>query len=88
MNWRHHEDKLVRGRKPYRCALCGRRIRQGAQHVRRTGFDDDGPVTFRMHRVCESKTLGWDENDWECFEPGEFCTETLGLPLWKKGAKP
>lgn len=80
MSWTHIRDADVRGRKQYRCWLCGLRIRKGALHRVRFGYDE-GPVTMRMHGVCEAATHDWDEDSWECAATGteaEFRTD-LGI---------
>lgn len=81
MSWTHLEDTQPRGRRQYVCDACGRRIRKGARHVRRTGVMDGEFVATRMHAVCEAATHDWDWYDWECHEPGRDFDEELGLPL-------
>lgn len=77
-------SKLVRGRKEHRCDLCGLRIRRGARHVVRTGFDDGKPWRFRAHEICDSKTRDWTTDDWElCFDAVDFRFYDLDLPLLK-----
>lgn len=69
MTWVHIADVERKARTEYRCDLCGQRIRRRAKHIVRTGFDD-GPVTMRMHAVCEAATRDWDLMDWEtCDRP-------------------
>ena len=77
--WTHFRDTQPRGRRQYRCCLCGLRIRKGAKHILRTGVTEDGFVSSRMHAVCESKTRTWMNWEWECgydeVEFREFCLE-------------
>lgn len=77
MTWQHIEDRIVKPRTSRLCCLCERTIQPGVQCVARRGFDD-GPMTVYMHIVCESKTRGWDQQDWECSDPAEFRRFDLG----------
>lgn len=63
--WHHVRDTEPRARKEHKCWLCGFRIRKGAKHIHRFGFYDGAPTTMRMHGVCHSVTLGWDQDDWD-----------------------
>lgn len=69
--WQHIEDTTPVARKDYRCELCGTTISKGTKYVMRFGFDDEGPVRFRMHAECKAQTKDWDETDWECFSIGD-----------------
>lgn len=72
MSWQHIEDKLVKARKPHRCYCCGQAIAIGEIYLRRFGYGEDGPQSFRFHPECEKETRDWDEGDWETFCPGDF----------------
>jgi hypothetical protein len=72
MSWTHLSDTRPRARKPYRCYLCARTIPAGDVHVCRTGRDEDGVSTARMHVACEARTRDWGEDEWECHDPAEF----------------
>lgn len=80
MSWRHVEDREVRGRKEYKCGLCGLRIRKRAKHIVRYGYDEDGHVAFRMHAVCENASRAWHPQDWEEHrDTADFCEFELGI---------
>jgi hypothetical protein len=90
MSWTHLNDSTPVGREDYRCYLCGRAIPKGEKHVRRTGVDDDGLSSTRMHAACEARTRAYDEGDWECHDEIEFreameadriAVESKGVPV-------
>jgi hypothetical protein len=73
VSWQHVADAERKARKEYKCSLCGQRIRRLALHIVRTGFNEYGPATMRMHAVCENATQDWDQMDWEtCIDAYEF----------------
>jgi len=65
-------DASVVARKRYRCWFCNQTIEVGERHLKRVGADEDGIWTMRMHPECEAATSNWDQDDYECHEPGEF----------------
>jgi hypothetical protein len=74
----------VRGRKQYRCCLCGCRIRKGAKHIHQSGVFDGVFYKSRFHAVCyETACTNWDWQDWETFSDDyrEFRQGELKLPL-------
>ena len=76
--------KIVRGRKKYRCILCGYRIRKGATHIVSSGIYDGSFCSSRQHLVCNATAnANWDWYDWEtfCNSVEEFRKCELGLPL-------
>lgn len=80
--WTYLNDTEPRARRPYRCCLCGLRIRQGARHIARRGFwEGDEPTTYRYHASCQAATVDWDEADFETHDEAEFRCYVLGLPL-------
>ena len=72
MSWQHLRDTTPKGRKDYRCFLCGRAIPKGEQHVQRVSIGDGGLDTIRMHVKCEAISQSWDQADWECFSEGDL----------------
>lgn len=78
MSWTHSGDETPKARKPHRCFLCERPIPVGEKHVKRSGFDQDGPASFRMHAACEARARGWDQWEWECHDAAEFRECELG----------
>jgi hypothetical protein len=74
MSWLHLSDTKPKARKCYNCVLCEQFIPPGTVHVARRGICDDGPITTRMHVVCEALTHAeqWDEAAWEYHDYGEF----------------
>jgi len=72
--WLHLEDTKPKARKQYSCVLCEQFIPPETVHVARRGIWEDGPITTRMHIVCEKLTRveKWDQMDWECHDFGEF----------------
>lgn len=71
MSWYHVEDSNPSARKEYQCLLCCEKILVAEKHVKRSGYDDNGMTSFRMHVECASETKGWDDMDWETFEDFE-----------------
>lgn len=88
MSWTHLNDSTPVARKPHQCYLCEHEIPVGEKHLCRTGIDGEvrRPVTFRMHLGCHELTKGWDEDDWECFDPSDF-RELLAESKAKEGAE-
>ena len=78
MSWTPSGDETPTARKPHRCFLCERPIPVGEKHVKRSGFNEDGPTSFRMHATCEARTHGWDQHCWECHDAIEFRAYDLG----------
>ena len=72
MSWQHIEDKTIKARKPHVCYLCCQTIATGEIYLRRFGYGEEGPETFRFHPECEEETRDWDDGDWETFCPGDF----------------
>lgn len=73
MSWQHVSDAKTVARKPHECGLCGLPIEAGSTYINRRGFDDDGPVSFRMHAECEAVTQSWELQDWETgWDPIDF----------------
>ena len=57
----------VRGRKQYRCCLCGYRIRKNAKHISQSGIFDGVFCSSRFHSVCYSTACeNWDHNHLVC----------------------
>jgi hypothetical protein len=79
--WYHLADTKPKARKDHQCLLCGEPIPKGTVHIARSGINDDGPDTFRMHISCEALTLKWDQGDWECHDAGEFRDSLLNAGL-------
>ena len=74
----------VRGRKQYRCCLCGYRIRKGARHFHQHGIYDGVFCDSRFHSICYVTACeNWDWQDWETFSEdyAEFRQYELHLPL-------
>lgn len=72
MSWIHLRDDHPKARKDHLCYLCELPIPKGTTYVSRSGIDDDGPVTCKMHAACEAHTKKWKEEEWECHDPYEF----------------
>ena len=83
MSWTHHKDRVVKAKKAHKCTLCGLPIPAGTTYLARVGFDEDGPLTIKMHLACESHTRDWDEDDWLLTDGGEFRRKYL-----QEGEKP
>ncbi len=79
------EYREVRGRKQYRCGLCGLRIRRGAKHVYVASQHDGTFSTERYHAVCSHIANDtWDAMDWDSRSYGDepnFRRFNLQLPL-------
>lgn len=76
-------SREVRGKKQYRCALCGHKIRKGALHWTASGVYDGDFWQSRYHAVCLSRTVDWDRCSWESayLAEDEFRKYYLRLPL-------
>ena len=73
MSWQYLNHKHgVKARKAHRCGLCCEPIAIGEKYDRRTGVNDDGICTMRMHPECNEASIDWDAGDWETFMPGDF----------------
>lgn len=66
------DDKTVTARKQYHCWFCDQRIEVGEKHVIRTGANEDGLWTMRMHPECRDAVHADRDFDYEGFEPGWF----------------
>ena len=77
MSWTHLEDTNPKARKEHQCYLCERPIPRGTIHVARTGVNDDGICTFRMHTECEKITKPWSWEEWEYHDSCEFRLELI-----------
>lgn len=64
----------VTARKQHRCWYCGQRIEIGEKHGVRVGESYGDFWTMRFHPECDQYATDhhWDEDDYECHEPGEF----------------
>ena len=80
MSWRYIEQRTVKARKDHWCLLCMEAIPRGTQYARRTGINEDGPVTMHMHIECEAATAEWGVEEWETFECGEFERPAMVCP--------
>lgn len=85
MSWTHLEDSTPVARKPHRCYLCNLRIEKGERHTKRTGVNDDGLDSVRMHTACVAITADWDEDAWESIDPSEFRRELAEASAGKGG---
>lgn len=68
-------SKIVKGKKDYRCRLCGFKILKGVKHEARSMTDEGTAYTYRMHQWCEVKTQNWKVDDWETHDIHEFRDE-------------
>jgi len=87
MTWHHVEDRILKARKRHLCGLCGQPIEVNWRYLSRFGFDDDGPMTSRMHVSCEQLTKDWDAMDWETHLQGDGewpRYDPHGVPLLKE----
>ena len=75
MSDQHLIDKFPRARKSHRCYLCGGTIDKGVQYVLRTGVYDGAIYRDKMHAECERRTKGWDPDEWDFHDEGEFRKE-------------
>lgn len=63
---RNHQEKLVKCRKPHKCASCERDIKVGEEALCETGFTDDGAVSAYTCLECIEEWLeesGQVDND-------------------------
>jgi hypothetical protein len=66
-------DTTLKAAKPHRCWFCNERIEIGDTYDKRTGADNDGLWTMKMHPECNAyASEHWDEFDYEGHERGEF----------------
>ncbi len=66
-------DSPRRAAKRYRCYYCDQRIEVGDFHGHRTGVNEGDFWSMRFHPECdEYAQKNWDQDQWECHEPGEF----------------
>lgn len=72
MSWTFLNETKPKARKEHFCILCDRKIVVGETHVARRGIDDEGPLTIRLHSLCEAETKDWDQDDWDANNPWEF----------------
>jgi hypothetical protein len=70
--------KIVKTRKPHRCAMCGLPIKVGAKVRYWAGIYDGDFFAGHAHLVCEHMHLKYAE-DGELMDAGEFRREILGL---------
>lgn len=53
----HHKEKVVRCRKPHKCANCQSEIERGEDALRETGFIDGEPVSCYTCLPCIDEWL-------------------------------
>lgn len=46
-------QKQCKARRDHKCCECGRPIRRGDVYENVTGFDDDGPLSFKTCEACQ-----------------------------------
>lgn len=59
----NYNEKLVKCRKPHKCASCQKEIPTGNHAIRETGFMDGKPLSTYTCTDCMDKWL--DEIEWE-----------------------
>lgn len=70
-------EKLVKVRKKHRCRACNDPIVKGETCYSYTGVGDDGFYTGHFHCDCRKATSHWDNDDWECYFPGNLIREEI-----------
>lgn len=63
---------LRKATKRYRCYLCGERIEMGDDHEYRTGANEDGFWSMRIHHECAQEVDEDRDFDWEGFDEGSL----------------
>lgn len=53
----HHKEKIVKCRKPHKCAACEREILIGEHALHESGFMDGEPVSVYTCTVCIEEWL-------------------------------
>ena len=63
-------ERRVKVRKEHPCFYCDEVIVKGEMHAVREGVSDGDFWRMRMHDECRKAAAGWDNYDYEGFEPG------------------